>query len=58
MRPGAKRKSFFDKNKNKINLYNGGTITRKYTILVLRQQKHISSRKASKLFQHLEAYHD
>jgi hypothetical protein len=58
MRPGAKGKSFFDKNKNKINLYNGGTITRKYTILVLRQQKHISSRKATTLFQHLEAYHD
>jgi len=36
-----KGKSFFDKNKNKINLYNGGTITRKYTILVLRQQKTI-----------------
>jgi len=59
MRPGATQgKSFFDKNKNKINLLQWRHNNNKYNNLRQQQQQHFIKKSITRLFQHLEPYHD
>lgn len=54
-------KSFFNKNQKQNKFSNGGTNKKNYNNNVLRQKNYLIirfTRKASRLFQHLETYHD